>query len=598
MPNPFEIVSAELMELKQVAEEFVQEHTEYAKLASYSHTIVWGSRGSGKSMHFRFMEPMAQACSKDTKYNGDVKEFLKEQNSFIGIYINCRDGVLNREELRLVESLPNANQNVLNILFSRYLSCILIKTISATISAQLDWVSQLSVRETNIPLWIKESYKNAFESLGTVLEHAIKHCSSCLAKLDDIVDRHFLNFDTAHSLDNFPSNTPRLTPDVHDYCRFLKTSANIVSPFFILFDEANELAELHQRCLNTLIAVRSQRSMCIKLASQRHGFVTIRKLESSVDETHDYTTIDLDGLYTNNRQAYYKRIERIGNERLQRAGFNISINEYLPQNEKEVEAFEKAKKIAEERYFSIEEKKRPIEKSNFIKKYAPAILFQEVLSPKGSKTYAGFDSVVHISSGIVRSFLDCCSKMYTRYDEKYSGKEPDHIPVSIQGEVIKKYSDEFIQFQIVDKLENLYPDSKEWTERKELMNLLKGLSILFRGRLMDKKSREPRIISISLKNDPEPRLQDVLNLAEREAFIHVKWYRSKRGNRNLRCYILNRRLCPHFNLDHTGFQGRLEVFAEELNLCLTDPDKFAKSILGRGPEKSEEDENQLTLFEW
>ena len=90
MPNPFEIKSAELMELKQVAEEFVQEHTEYAKLASYSHTIVWGSRGSGKSMHFRFMEPLAQAWKLDAKFNGNVKRFLEGPNSFIGIFKSRR----------------------------------------------------------------------------------------------------------------------------------------------------------------------------------------------------------------------------------------------------------------------------------------------------------------------------------------------------------------------------------------------------------------------------------------------------------------------------------------------------------------------------
>lgn len=598
MTNPFEIKSAELMELQQVAEEFVQEHTEYAKLASYSHTIVWGSRGAGKSMHFRFMEPLAQAWKRDAKFNGDVKRFLEEPNSFIGIYINCRDGVLNRDELRLVETLPNAKKDLLSMLFSRYLSCVLIKTACSALLKQLNWVSNLPVETNSIPLWVKHSCKKNLRVLELVLEHAIEHCSLCLSILDDLVDKHFLYSDSPLPTDSFPSNIPKLTPDVSDFCKFIQHTVDINSPFFFLFDEANELAEIHQRCVNTLISVRSQRSMCIKVASQRHGFVTTRSLESSVDETHDYTTLDLDALYTNNREAYYKRIKRIANERLQRAGVEKSITEYLPQNEKEIEAFEKAKQIAEERYFSIEEKKRPIDKVNFIKKYAPAIVFQEILSPKGYKTYAGFDSIVHISSGIVRSFLDCCSKMYTRYVEKYPGEEPKKIPISIQGEVIREYSDEFIKAQILDKLDNLEPNKKEWETRKRLLNLLRGLGSLFRARLMDKNSREPRIISISIKNDPGTELQEILDLAEREAFLHVKWYRSKRGNRNLRCYVLNRRLCPHFNLDHGGFQGRLEVTAEQLNLSVSEPDEFAKSIIGKKPEKIEEDDRQLILFEW
>jgi hypothetical protein len=597
MSNPFEIKSAELMELTQVAQEFVQEHTEYAKLASYSHTIVWGSRGSGKSMHFRFMEPLSQAWKRGGGYEGDVKQFLDQPNSFVGVYINCRDGVLNREELCLVEKVPNVKNEVLIMLFGRYLSCALIKRISLTLIHQLSWTTELPIEDNSVPLWIKSSCKKDLSALGSVLDYAVKHCTSCLVALDDLIDGLLLNTESSFAPTSFPADCPKLTPHVLDFCRFIQNTTNSNSPFFLLFDEANELAELHQRCVNTLIAIRTQKSMCIKVASQRHGFATRRGL-GSVDETHDYTTLDLDGLYTNNREAYYRRIESIGNERLQRAGVVMSIAEYLPPNENEIKALEKAKEIAEQRYFSIESEKRPLDKVNFIKKYAPAIVFQEVLSPKAYKTYAGFDSVVHISSGIVRAFLDCCSKMYTRYVEKHPGEEPRMIPVSIQGEVIREYSDQFIQAQIVDKFDNLDPSSREWQVRKGLLNLLRALGSLFRARLLDKNSREPRIISISLKNDPDPGLQEVLDFAEREAFLHVKWYRSKRGNRNLRCYVLNRRLCPHFNLDHTGFQGRFEVAADELRLSLSEPDSLAKSVLRTRAEKSEPDEGQLALFDW
>lgn len=472
-----------------------------------------------------------------------------------------------------------------------------MKIISSTLLEQMEWICECPVKDDSIPAWIRSSHGGSLSTLRQVLEFSVRHISKCLSGLGGLVDRCLVT--QLCSANDFPYDAPKLAPDVLDFCKFVQETANIKSPFFLLFDEANELAQLHQRCVNTLIAVRSQKTLCIKVASQRHGFVTRRLLESTVDETHDYTTLDLDGLYTNNREAYYKRIERIADERLHRAATGVRINEYLPQNEKEMEAIEKARLIAEQRYFAIDEKRRPADKTNFVKKYAPAIVFQEILSPKGYRTYAGFDSVVHLSSGIVRAFLDCCSKMYSRFIEKYPGEEPKKIPLTIQGEVIREYSDEFIQAQIGDKLNGLAPDSKEYEMRKQLLNLLRGLGALFRARLMDKKSREPRIISISLKNDPDGALQQVLGLAEREAFLHVKWYRSKRGNRNLRCYVLNRRLCPHFNLDHTGFQGRLELTPQQLAISLHDPDEFAKLMMRKKIEDGEDhDDNQLTLFDW
>src|SRR5438477_5966275 len=120
MPNPFEIKSAELMSATEVANEFVRDHTEHSKLISRSHTIVWGSRGSGKSMHFRFLEPLAQASDREGKYKGDVEGFLKDPNAFVGIYINCRDGVLNREELRRLPDLSELGKPLLHLLLSRY----------------------------------------------------------------------------------------------------------------------------------------------------------------------------------------------------------------------------------------------------------------------------------------------------------------------------------------------------------------------------------------------------------------------------------------------------------------------------------------------
>src|SRR3712207_3925108 len=107
------------MELSAVGREFVRNHTEYAHLAAHSHTIVWGSRGSGKSIHFRFLEPLAQAHRPESPGPGDVKRFLAEPSAFLGIYINCREGVLNREEFRQVERLPKADDAYLGMLFAR-----------------------------------------------------------------------------------------------------------------------------------------------------------------------------------------------------------------------------------------------------------------------------------------------------------------------------------------------------------------------------------------------------------------------------------------------------------------------------------------------
>ena len=596
MRNPFEIKSAELMTPREVAQGFVKEHTEHSKLASYAHTIMWGSRGSGKSMHCKFLEPEAQAWDRDAPFGGDVQAFLRSPNSFLGVYINCRDGVLNREELRRLPTLKNIEEARLHPLFNRYLACAVVTRTVATVVKQLEWTKQLPVGE-RVPRWVTAAVgSDAPQNLAPLLGKLADCCQAWLSAMETLMDGLYNGTQVPESLP-LPLAAPRLTQDVPEFCEWLQSVLSVTAPFFLIFDEANELSTLHQRCVNTLIALRSQKCICIKVASQRNSFVVGRTLDGSVDETHDFTTLDLDGLYTNNREAYYKRIEHIANDRLARAGIVRPIQEYLPENPREVEAMNVARTIAEKRYDEIPADEQPRDKANFVKKYAPAIMYQEVQSPKAGRTYAGFDNIVHLSSGIVRSFLDCCAKMHAKVLEEKPDNEPQEIPVSVQGDVIKEYSDEFIEAQIVQKLPGLEPDSPERRQREQLHRLLDGMGGLFRARLMDKESREPRIISVSLKDDPSPALAAVLDLAEREAFLHRKWYRSKRGNRNLKCYILNRRLCPHFNLDVTGFQGRVEVACEHLERALDEPETLMQTVFKQRDEDEQEDSKQLRLFD-
>lgn len=596
MPNPFEVTSAELMQPQQVAEEFVRDHTEHSKLASHSHTVIWGSRGSGKSMHLRFMEPVAQAFVRDSVRHGDVERMLSDPDAFVGIYINCRDPILNRVELRSVGECAAIGHPATSLL-TGYLTCCIMKRLCECIAQQVTFVCPRPVDVSQMPQWLRHSTCGEAGTVGQLLSGLSALCDQWLYAIYRLIVRLLLEPQFLPAPGMLPEDAPRGASELLDLLEWLCYRLMGGVPFFLLVDEANSLCPVHQRFLNTLMGFRSQKYACVKVASQRMGFRVGISLDGLTDETHDYTSLDLDGLYTNNREAYYKRIMRIANDRLRRSGLEgVDITEYLPENPGELAALERAREIAARRWAAMPEDTRPNDIDNYIKKYAPAIVFQE-LSPKSGRTYAGFENIVHLSSGIVRSFLDCCSRMYTRYMERYPGQEPRQIPVSIQGEVIRGYSDEMIQAQLVERLRSLPVHSAERELHRKLQCLLQGMGALYRHRLMDRRSREPRIISVSLKDDPSPGLAEVLDLAVKEAFLQEKWYRSKRGNRNLKCYVLNRRLCPHFNLDLTGFQGRFEISSEDMAVALDDSAAFVRRVAGRGDDSSEADPGQLLLFD-
>lgn len=603
MKNPFEIGMAEVVQLESAMTEFVPDNTEYTLLSSKTNTIFSGSRGSGKSINLRSLEPLSQSkflANRLGKPERTVEDYLNEDNgAFVGVYINCRDGVLNCEEFRTLSSLDYVDQDQVQFLMNSNIAAEICRKVIKTIREQLTFALESSVEIDNAPRFLSNvcSPEEKEIKLGELLARFDRKCRRILDEIQDKVNEVILLQKIIDEFSNPLLSDIRITPGIFDFLETLRGAIGLPCPFYIMFDEANDLSFHQQVAVNSLIACRRMDLACFKVASQKHGYTFRRRGGRDIDEVHDFTAFDLDQLYTNSRDAYYHRIRKIANQRLSHCGIEVDIEEYLPRNKTDIEQLERAREIASKRYDLMPPDKRPRDKQNYIKKYAPAIVFQTVRPSKGANSYAGFENVVHLSSGIVRGFLECCSLMFNNCLEKNPGVIPDSIPVSIQNESIASFSNSFVETYITQKMENLPEDRNEYRDLMQLNNLLKSLGMLFRKRLMDESSREPRIISVSLKQPPEGDLLEILKLAEQKAFLHKKWYRSKRGNVNLPCYILNRRLCPYFNLDVSGFQGRLEFHPNQLGIALSDPKEFVDFAFPEA-RNQEIESPQLALFEY
>ncbi len=91
--NPFEHFFPDNLTPEEIHRLFVKEYTEHNSLTAYKHTIVEGSRGSGKSMLLKYLEPECQIID----FNG-WEQFLSKTKAFIGIYINCNTGDYRKRE--------------------------------------------------------------------------------------------------------------------------------------------------------------------------------------------------------------------------------------------------------------------------------------------------------------------------------------------------------------------------------------------------------------------------------------------------------------------------------------------------------------------
>src|SRR6266700_5976840 len=94
--NPFVVDSPERLTPRRLVQLFVEEYTQIGTMKQRKHTFIWGSRGSGKSMMLRYLEPECQ-----TLVHGDPAKFLSEE-PYIAVYCPCKEGQFNKTELSLL----------------------------------------------------------------------------------------------------------------------------------------------------------------------------------------------------------------------------------------------------------------------------------------------------------------------------------------------------------------------------------------------------------------------------------------------------------------------------------------------------------------
>lgn len=599
LQNPFEIKPPEELSAELICKLFVKDFTEHNALIGNYHTFLYGSRGSGKSMHFKYLEPRCQAI----EYKG-LKTFFESEAPFIGIYINCNKGDFTKTDFTNLLDDKELSSHFVNKIITHYFIMDIAECVLKTYIEQLSQVLDPEKEKVIVDKMAGWVDLNKFPEKSLVYLKTVFHNEK--KKINKAIDEYFANSGI---------NNNRLRPDVKvfvdvsllesSFLEVLLQSLRCVLlekndiPYYLLFDEANELLEIQKKIINTLISQRKHTLLSVKVSCQPLMYNVFQDLnDRPIQETHDYYLMELDSLYTTDKQSYYNRVKEVAEKRLQIAGCKeTSITKLIPESPTDADKKKEAEEFTIKEYDALPVEKRPASKSDYIKKYAMARFFQHTLK-KTSYGYTGFENLVHFSSGIIRSFLEPCYTMMEEYKKCNPGTTIaaiEQLPSDIQRRIIEDYSNSFVTTEIINPLKLEPVNSEKRQILESLNNLLNSIGSIFSMRLKDEKSREPRIISFAIKEAKRDMLlQKTLDYGVQKAFFHQKWYRSKSGHEMLECFILNRRLCPRYHLDLSSFQGRIELSQDDLLIAIKNPDAFTKKF-----EKEQQvEEKQLQLFDF
>ena len=587
--NPFNVRSPEHVDAAYIAANFVEVFTDFPRLRDPENTFINGARGTGKSMLLRSLEP------KVTMIRDDVKlASLK----FLAVHV----------PLRLVEfGAPELTR-------SRGYAGTALGEHLLVMHVMLRVAELLRDLSAGVEPGAAQAFSSRFDELyadcgGRLTDPVEPDATPAIlfGRIARTCEREAIGVRQHHTRMPFSGELLRYDGGLAGFLDFLVPLAQALRrvdglppvPLFVMLDDADNLPVGMQRVLNSWVSSRSTPAICLKITTQL-GYATRRTLDNRVIESpHDYAEVDLSAVYTSDNDVYSKRVRQIVSKRLANAGCSTSVDAFFPRHEQqarrlleiEAEIITEHAARREVSAASLSERKGSARARDERSRYTVPRYMRELASSRSGHTfsYAGFRSLVDVSSGVVRWFLEPASRMYDKMSSRENAPV-ESIPVGVQDEVLKGWSTEFLDGLVSrDGAEDADGDALPEDEASlhamghetelyvRLRNLVEGLGRAFRERLLDETASEQRVISVVLRDVPGRELRQVLDLGVRLGYLQRSDNAAKEalGGRRPR-FILARRLGPHYRLDVSGYAAHLSVTAADLAIALDDPAAFVK----------------------
>lgn len=588
--NPFQITTPEDLDAETTVSLFVDVFTDFPQIMNPGHVFLIGPRGVGKSMMFRYLQADCQCLVEKCSFS---------QLPFIGIYIPIKNWSLVKTELRRFDDrhaseLFNEHLMVSKILIEVFNSLLL--NSSAIESIDVSSLIQY-YKKTIFPLMDCEptsEFKEGIEAQDVL--HAIM----------DNMSWAYLEASRYVKKMAFRKDFPIYDGPLYDYQDFMVpvlSQLTSVEGFpkgtiYLMIDDVHFLSEVQTRILNSWIATRTSGKISLKVSSQYNYKNYYTVTGATIDSPHDFTEIDMATVYTSNagKSNYKKRIRNIIERRLQLFNISVMPEEFFPPDKKQEEKIAAIAENYRKKYDAGEGKGN--HRSDDAYRYARPDYIKSLAGTKKSSSkysYSGFDQLVHLSSGIVRYFLEPAHIMYSK--ELAEGRsEIKFIEPSTQSQVMRDEANSFL----FNDLERYKKEGDENAVPKEdldkLSNLIQGLGGLFRQVLLSENS-ERRVFSIAISDELSDEVEKILNIGVNFGFFHQSTIgrKNKKSGGRTKLFIMNRRLAPIWNLDPTGFAGCLSIQNSLLLEGMTNPQRLLSRIERKNALK-ESEFAQLSLF--
>ncbi len=596
--NPFAVKTPENLSADELVDLFVP-YPEFENLQVGGHQFLHGHRGSGKSMMLRMMSPDSQILWRKCSSN---------ELPYFGVYLSIKATELNAPEYMRLEEEPSGTilsehvltTKVLSALFSAIEKhCLEHLTNSDT---QLRAFTRILFNKFRYAGWDGELPEEDSSDLATS-EKTLKF----LIRLIDEVHARSIQYIKRRS---FPGSTQPYQGALLGFQDVLLPIVQSLSkheiipsgPVYFLLDDADNLTTQQTQILNTWVSYRTTGSVSLKISTQLN-YKTYRTTSGvNIEAPHDFSSINFTSVHTGSiKERYPKLVRNIVEKRLARYGIaNTDPYTFFPDDDnqnasiKEIaEEYKKRWESGESGAYRAADDAYRYARPEYIRRLSGA-------SKQGARyRYAGFEQLVHVSSGIIRFFLEPASRMFTEQLLINAGKPVDSISPGVQDQELRKQADQLLlqDFDnLVQEAESLKHPSLPLNDIERLRNIVYGIGALFKAHIMDETLTQRRVFSFSISDEPNQEIKSILRLGVIHGYFYIDSIGSKSGMGRVTLYVLTRRLAPAFSLDPIGFSSYLTVTSNFLKDISERPQAFISRLRKNGIAKSE-DNGQLSLLD-
>ena len=583
--NPFTVKTPETMTAQEVVDLYVP-ISEYFDIQGSGHVFVHGHRGCGKSMMFRLLAPDCQAIKRGT----DVASL-----PYYGVYLSVKATDLNIPEFRRLEG-QIAGYILSEHSLVGYLAGKTMQSLLENVSVGVDAGGCLS----ELLSYCERSVFDRLQQVGWSSSRpdvaGSKTAGEALAVIIRVLDSIYSDSMTYLKRLSFISDLLPYTGPLLGFRDFLfpllkdlrSLSFMPKGPIYLLIDDADNLNFQQTQVLNTWVSYRTTADLCLKISTQMNYKTRLTTSSQRIESPHDYTEISLADVYTGSaKEKYPEWVADIVVKRLNLSGVETTAREFFPEDEEQEAEIAKLYDSLKGSWTS-ESGGGADRAGDYAYRNARPDYIKALGGPSKHShdyKYAGFQQLVHISSGIIRYFLDPASRMYSEQKKLSADGAVRFIPPTTQDKVIRDAADQIMlgDFdQIIDDLDKCREGDPEIAQKmRRLRNLIYSMGALFR-QILESDRTERRVFSFAISDEPDPDVKEILRLGVQFGYLYESSIGTKEGMGRTRLYVLTRRLAPFFKLDPTGFSGYKFVTNSFLRMALDRPKTIQNRLRSLG----------------